>query len=1209
MTDTISDQYNLAPSAGNDPEDTDFVVAASDGGATPIGDHFFRAQVNPDSLVVNVSPVSGVDYDYWIDVVNSDVEPVYPTNFTEGQAPLRKTLGGWAAEEWRRYVYLDATSTMTQIQTEDGTGTILVVPNDTIDPTGSLVGTKSTTNPETEVDYVLTATDEHSGVDESRTQAFDSVSLLPITAEGVSSTVTLVFAPGTATSVFFRVWDLDNNFIDTSPVVVYLDDPVNLAAGILSIDDIANPVAAISQSEETTPLVVTVNLTGNSDGFAKTATLKLRKWTATNSGQVDTALPGGGVVTVTPPATQGTLSIVVVDTDYDTDDRLEVYIDSTAAPGGGDAPAIGTNNAIYADLIGSSGVAGIVYQMTDDWGNLGAGVWGLVLDADMPWTMLQDINYKSYRIDTDYTDIAAAGGAKDNTPLNVGIAPDDCYTLEAGGYNAVDSYLNGARARQYFNVPVAGDYVFWLRGANVGANYTTYIVIDGVAPGSNEWAHIDHAQDVWDFSPLADKNTDRNEPITTYLAARDHYVDIIARESGPGILFWNRLHITNATRAQYDPSGESGGSGPDLGALADEPLGTLPSGETTPDPDNPTTLPPIGFIPTATLTPTLYPLNGSDNQSQSLTLSFEFPVTVTGIQIYPYAFAVTSNGGTVSGKWETDGIRKAFFNKSDGTPVTFPLGATIVVTAAATEAGIIYDGVTKRGINLGTWSYTVLPVTGESQFANVPLIPGAMDFSWYATATGKFVTGADDPIDWPAAYSAALRVVPANDTTSLQLALASALPGDFIMLTGSWVSTTQVAASQPGTETNPIVICSEYKATGNGNPTVVSGGDKFLEFATTANWNIIGGFKLQFFSTKCIDLAPGTVAGTTYNDGATDVRITGMILTENGKLIGTLDGLIKIGDRSHRCRIDHNAIYGNYNALRYKYAQSAGSNVSASKNMRCDHNYFGPVGTAGSVDSSYEIAAVQTIGNTDAYPAWDDMTLTCDFNVVEMPYVHGYSDVEIFEIKSNGATIENNIGYGSEAQASIGFRRTSRSLAQTNYLIGMGVKIVGGDDNDVHDNYIDGNATLNRGLILWRTRRRKYPQCGNLLDWNDGVGSETECTNNTVLGCIDDAADIGSEDFGARYRLNSILMNNNNLSNAAGVGGGGSSGTSGEYVGTLANAPDSQYVGCASYVSGVDNLGGTNQSMTITTNSYTPASGNLYDADASPGGAAGSSLA
>ena len=1178
----------------------------------PGSTYFWNVVINDNTTFANVY-VYDYTGDAWIIVRDDDTTPTDdsvgatpPTGFTSGAVAATYDMGSYTSGTLYFYQWIEGSGILEKLDVYGVSG-ILVTPNDTVNPVATLTGVKSTTEPYTEVDYTLTASDAHSGIDESRTQAFSNTTLQPITAEGIAAltggvgTETLTFNEGAETDVFFRVWDNNNNYIDTLPVSVNLDDPVDTTAGIMTIDETANPIEAITQAESTTPLTVTVNLTGNSDGFAKTATIKLRKWTCETSVQVDTALPASGVVTITPPATQGTIDIVVADVDSTENNRFEAYIDTTGAPGGGSAPAIGTNGAIYAGLTGTGGGTGTSYELTVD--KPGAGDYFGYIDADENWSLTADANGKFYTRDASYAACIADGGVDDSVindgaggGAGAGTAPADCFHMETGGYtntttNGAGSFLDAgtetAQATVSVDFPVTADYYFWLRQSRSSANLTTYLAIDGAEPtASDEFIRIDHALDVWDFSPLGRKNTDINTPIAKTITAGVHTVAICAREASAS-LYWNRLHIT--TDSTHDPS--AAGTGPNLSATTTEPEATLPTGVVTDNPDNPTELPPIGAIPAATLTPTLFPLNGADETPTSLILSFSYGSDVTGLRIYEQAISVTSNGSPVSGSWTTN-VNTATFTDTAGNPILFSNAATVVVTASDTETGILYDAGVKKGIDLGTWSFTTEAASGASQFANVPLQSGSMDFAWYNTAIANYTTGTDDPVSWPALYAAALNVVPVANQLDLQSALNTAQPGDFIMLSGNqpvWDILSTIQVTRPGTSANPIVICPEQKALGTSGPVTFANGSVAMQLSIAANWNIIGGFTWQNISRKAIELVAGP---NTTTNGATDVRITDNIFDSIGRSAGSNDGLVKFGDRCHRFRFDHNAVINSYNNIRIKY--DVGSEISATKDASVDHNYFGPVGTDELAGVTYEIAGVQTIGNVKPDPTDDDLTLTVEYNAFEI-LSRSSVDQELMEIKTNGATIQNNICYGTRNNHSISLRQSHNSTVDSNYCMGVGAYIHG-ENNSITNNLFHCNSTANHGIRMLRTGRFNPPLCSKVPGTTN-----TTIDGNTILDPVQGAAQgygirIGDDQSGC---VNPVTGNTiiNNV-----VKGGGANTTLGHFDTT--NEPNNTLVLDCAGATVADTLGGLNSGNTFTDNyvenTGSATVGNLMDQDSAP---------
>jgi len=464
------------------------------------------------------------------------------------------------------------------------------------------------------------------------------------------------------------------------------------------------------------------------------------------------------------------------------------------------------------------------------------------------------------------------------------------------------------------------------------------------------------------------------------------------------------------------------------------------------------------------------------------------------------------------------------------------------MTGSLTVAGTYSVTITVADGNGGTDSKTfvwsVLPSAGSgfSAFDNVPVLPRQMNFPWFADAMAQFTPAQpDDPMDWQDAYNntpSSSRVIVAN-CNELQAALDNANPGGMILIQSGQYNGCNVEFKRSGTADQPIILTSEAKALGQSGDVTFSGGARFGLFPRGASYYIIGGLRFTNQSDLVFELenGSGTRANPVYRNGSTDIRFTDNHFEGIGVNRGSGEGVIIVGVRSHRIRIDHSSFISNYNHIRYVHSGNAGSLVSTSKDGRVDHNYFGPAATSGfRSDVSYEIGAIQTCCGT-VQESSDPLTLTFEYNVVEHPNTP-HTDPEALEIKTNEFVTRHNIIWGDN-DAVIGVRASYNSTVDSNYLVGTGISIHG-SNNSIVDNYIDGHVegrrvNLKQGIFLSRWGRRQPSNCTTLP-----ITANNEILGNTVINTSQFGLRIGDCSFGACRPITDSLIANNRIESSVG---------------------------------------------------------------------------
>lgn len=322
-------------------------------------------------------------------------------------------------------------------------------------------------------------------------------------------------------------------------------------------------------------------------------------------------------------------------------------------------------------------------------------------------------------------------------------------------------------------------------------------------------------------------------------------------------------------------------------------------------------------------------------------------------------------------------------------------------------------------------------------------------------------------------------------------------------------------------------------------------------------------------------------AGGAGVDGASDIRITDMHFENIGIDTGDTDGTIQVGTRCNNVRIDHNSLINNYSEIRF-YGDGTDSHTDNTKDGRVDHNYIGPIPTSFG-GASYGIGMFQCYDVTGRDPSDDDMTVTFDYNICEMPNSTNV-DSERLAIKVNGVTIENNIITSPGANGNIQLRQSHNSTVQNNYLVQCGIT-AHGSNNLIDNNKIYQEDVHNYGVRVSRWGMRESPYCALIPETHDST-----ITNNKIYDAVAYGIQMGDEDAGARRPIYDCTIQNNHMEMSQGTLGHNN-------TETLATRSTDT---CGTESPG-DLDGGTNSGITWTNNTYvatgTAVNGSGYDAE------------
>ena len=687
-------------------------VSALETGTTPDPTTaFWNVTILDNTLTANVSVSMYTGTAYRI-VKDSDVTPTDdsvgstpPTGFTPSLTPpITYDMVTWASGELYFYQW-DETNGIVEKLRQDGFRGIVVTPNDTIAPSGSLVLSDGG-NADTEIDWTITASDSGSGINTALTELVN-VDTLAVLSVGAASGTLTGLVPGDTYNLQATVYDNNGNPYDVVAQTHTTAAAVSLT-GTIEFTETTNPAYTIA--EDNGPLTVSLTLTDRSDSDEKSCTISTRPWTTDGTGQVTALVASPVTFAVGSDPQTDTVNITLTDQSLTENNKFEVFIDDGSAAGDAlGAPAIGLRNSILVSLTGSGTTAGTALE---DYTHGGVRQV-LVLDSDMTgWTYTPGSLYgETY---------SAAAIPSADTPTDAGALTNSIGhpSFVSGGFVNLNPYPEGAYAEIPINLSATGNWYIHARGYASAGNRTAHFSFDQNWVNQNQYAKV-LASSTWETRPVG--TASGSVPTGYSLSAGEHTFNIATREMDGGTLDWDLIVISD------DPTFDETA----IDAALPLARSVIASAEEAIDnPDNPSEG--LGPVTTARVTPVYSPVDGASDVQTNVSLS----MTVTGgvgIRIDPNQLTVTDNGGVASGSWSTDGVNVATFTLDSGQSWT--VGGT--VTVVGTDFGSVIDTDLSRKFLedlTGTdWSITIAGAVTYIQeitfdgVANVPRLVTPID--------------------------------------------------------------------------------------------------------------------------------------------------------------------------------------------------------------------------------------------------------------------------------------------------------------------------------------------------------------------------------------------------------------------------------------------------------------------------------------------------
>ena len=716
MAKTIKDQYDEDPSAGNDPA-TSYLVPSDDGADTPIcldidqlaAAIAVRLGIDPlepvenfnqlvitiqdNTLNANIQTITGLTYTHYAILSDDDTEPTYPGDFTQGQVPQLYTLSSYTAEILYVWVYNLPTATPNEVLTPAGGSGITVVPNDTTIPVGILTLTADGSNPETEIDWSIAATDAHSEIDTTLTTLTDSATGIDISIGAASGTI-VGLNPNTEYTYQGEVYDNFGNMGIVGSKSHTTDANTGEQPGSIEFTETGNPAYTVAEDVGGGVLAVSLTLTGRTDSDEKYCTVSSRSWTTEGTSQV-TAWSTETITFATDADPKTVTENLVLDNEsLSANNMVEVYIDDGSAAGDGEsAPAVGQRNAILIKITGSGSTATTGYQDYTD-----SGDQIVVLDSDMDWVLTPGGTH-----DFEKATMPSADGGSGPTD---GIHHDGTGAPNYVNINPITA--GSSTASLPITLSKAGPWYIWARMSATGSNYTTHFMFDKNWVEEGQFARWLTGGATWQNRPVGGYTS--AVPVGYSAAAGDHTIDVAAREHATSLWF-DQIIISD--------------SPDDLTAEAyNTTLSTKGSSEPAIDnPDNPDN--PMGPPTTSTVTPTYSPADAATNVQTNVDLIMDFP-GLSGLIMDFNQLTVTTNGGGASGQWYMISTNRAAFKLNAGQ--SWISGAAIEVIGSDIGS-IVEDGSRKSldDIGAGDWLCTAVdndPTTDYIQFVDMEGITG-----------------------------------------------------------------------------------------------------------------------------------------------------------------------------------------------------------------------------------------------------------------------------------------------------------------------------------------------------------------------------------------------------------------------------------------------------------------------------------------------------
>lgn len=299
-----------------------------------------------------------------------------------------------------------------------------------------------------------------------------------------------------------------------------------------------------------------------------------------------------------------------------------------------------------------------------------------------------------------------------------------------------------------------------------------------------------------------------------------------------------------------------------------------------------------------------------------------------------------------------------------------------------------------------------------------------------ATASAAFITGTAQR--GPEQQGAALRTVPVATAAQLHEALATARPGDHVVVAaGEYEGAFDIRVS--GTAERPVVV----RSAAAGQAVFVR--QTRLDISGAA-WIVIEGFRFsQANGVRLVDSANVRVTRNHFrlNEPENAAARGG----------GTLHWLSIRGSRSHDNRVDHNLFEVKRARGHFVLVEGSSEPAALSQRDRIDHNHFLDAGPFGEGMEAMRIGVSR-------------LSLLSSFTVVEHNlFERCDGDMEIISVKASDVTVRHNTIDGS--QGALTARHGHRARFIGNTILGRGRSNTGGfrlygDDHQVVGNYVEG---------------------------------------------------------------------------------------------------------------------------------------------------------
>lgn len=294
---------------------------------------------------------------------------------------------------------------------------------------------------------------------------------------------------------------------------------------------------------------------------------------------------------------------------------------------------------------------------------------------------------------------------------------------------------------------------------------------------------------------------------------------------------------------------------------------------------------------------------------------------------------------------------------------------------------------------------------------------------------------------------------------ALEAAIASALPGDVIVMQDGVWSDINIVFKGVGTEEKPITLKAQ-----NAGKVMISGASSLQ---LSGEYLVVDGLHFKDgASSKSLHLIEFRVG----NELANHSRLTNVVVSGFNKNRARTDSTdVWVGLFGSHNRVDHCLFQGktSESVLMIVWRPTAEPN-----NHRIDHNYFKDIPSLG-------VAGATAIRIGDGTNALSSSNTTVENNIFENMQGTG----KIVNMKSGGNTIRNNTFIN--ASGSIEVRQGNGNIIEGNFILPAkeerytgGIVLIG-QDHIVRNNYIQGTRSSGRpAIVLYEGEPNNYPGKG-----------------------------------------------------------------------------------------------------------------------------------